>query len=167
MIKAEKLSYSFPNKDLYHDIDFELNQGDCCAFIGSSGSGKSTLIQIIQDPEKYLYDGKLSFGENFSLGFVSQFYDMDHSVSITVFDYIAEIFLKKQGEIDEICAQMCLDDVDMDVLLERYQTALDEFEAVDGENYESNIMKKLNLANLGGHRDLDVGKLSGGEFKLV
>ncbi len=167
MIKAEKLSYSFPNKDLYTNIDFELNQGDCCGFIGSSGSGKSTLIQIIQDPEKYLYDGKLSFGENFSLGFVSQFYDMDHSVSISVFDYIAEIFLNKQGEIDEICGQMCLDDVDMDKLLEQYQIALDEFEAIDGENYESNIMKKLNLANLGGHRDLDVGKLSGGEFKLV
>ncbi len=167
MIHAEKLSFSFPEKDIYRNISFDLNPGDCCAFIGSSGSGKSTLAEILRNPERYLFDGTLTIDEPCHIGFVSQFYDMDHSQSSTVFDYIAKPFVEKQGEIDAICAQMCLEDVDMDALLERYQTALDEFQSIDGENYDTNIMKKMNLAGLGEKRDLDVGKLSGGEFKLV
>ncbi len=167
MITATNLSFSFPDKELYRNISFALETGNRCAFIGSSGSGKSTLVEMIRYPDSYLFDGKLDFCEGFSLGFVSQFYDVDHSQTDTVFDYIAQLFLEKQGEIDALCAQMCQEDVDMDALLEQYQTALDEFEAIDGENYESNIMKKLNLANLGDKRDLDVGKLSGGEFKLI
>lgn len=52
-------------------------------------------------------------------------------------------------------------------MLENYQEALDKFEALDGDNYENNINKKLGLANLLTHRDLAISKLSGGEFKLV
>ena len=59
MIKVDNLSYSFPQKDLYNNISFTLEDGQHCAFIGTNGSGKSTLIDIIMDPEKYMFDGKL------------------------------------------------------------------------------------------------------------
>ena len=52
MIKVENLSYSFPQKNLYNNISFTLEEGQHCAFIGTNGSGKSTLIDIIMDPEK-------------------------------------------------------------------------------------------------------------------
>ncbi len=45
--------------------------------------------------------------------------------------------------------------------------ALDAFDAMGGEDYESNIHKQLNLANLLKRRDLKVSDLSGGEFKLI
>lgn len=51
MIKVENLSYSFPQKNLYNNISFTLEEGQHCAFIGTNGSGKSTLIDIIMDPE--------------------------------------------------------------------------------------------------------------------
>lgn len=51
MIKVERLSFSFPQKELYTDISFTLEEGQHCAFIGTSGSGKSTLIEILMDPE--------------------------------------------------------------------------------------------------------------------
>ena len=47
MIKVDNLSYSFPQKDLYNNISFTIEEGQHCAFIGASGSGKSTLIDII------------------------------------------------------------------------------------------------------------------------
>ncbi len=56
---------------------------------------------------------------------------------------------------------------DIDSLLEKYQQVLDAFNAIGGEDFESNINKKLNLANLIKHEDLPVSKLSGGEFKLI
>ncbi|MEG0721184.1 MAG: ATP-binding cassette domain-containing protein, partial [Lachnospiraceae bacterium] len=59
MIKIDDLSYSFPQKDLYHKISFTLEDGQHCALIGTSGNGKSTLIDLMMHPEKYLFDGNL------------------------------------------------------------------------------------------------------------
>ena len=47
MIKAEKLSYSFPQKDLYNKISFTLEDDVHCAFIGTNGTGKSTLLRVM------------------------------------------------------------------------------------------------------------------------
>ena len=86
MIKFEKLSYSFPQRDLYNNVSFTLEEGQHCAFIGASGSGKSTLIDIIMDPEKYLFDGKLEMEPNLKIGYVSQFTQRDKANDITVFE---------------------------------------------------------------------------------
>ena len=56
---------------------------------------------------------------------------------------------------------------DIDTLLEKYQQTLDAFDAIDGDDFESNINKKLNLANLIKHKDIMISELSGGEFKLI
>ena len=77
MIKVENLSYSFPQKNLYNNISFTLEEGQHCAFIGTNGSGKSTLIDIIMDPEKYMFDGKLEIDPNCRIGYVRQFQEID------------------------------------------------------------------------------------------
>lgn len=166
MIKIDNLSYSFPNKDLYNNISFTLEEGQHCAFIGASGSGKSTLIDIIMDPERYLYDGTLEIDPNFKIGYVSQFLQENKSKETTVFEYIAEEFIKLQEKISSICTEMETSS-DIDTLLEKYQEALDAFDAIDGDDYESNINRKLNLANLGNHKDKKLSEISGGEFKLI
>ena len=165
MIKFEKLSYSFPQRDLYNNVSFTLEEGQHCAFIGASGSGKSTLIDIIMDPEKYLFDGKLEMEPNLKIGYVSQFTQRDKANDITVFEYIAEEFIKLENEIATLCAEMGTTD-DIETVLEKYQEALDAFDAIDGDNYENNINKKLNIADFGNHRDRMISELSGGEFKL-
>lgn len=166
MIKAENLSYSFPDKDLYNNITFNLIEGEHCAFIGTSGSGKSTLVQMIQDPEKYMYDGKLEITPNCRIGYVSQFSQMDSSNNMTVFEYIGEEFLRLQKEITSICNDMETA-TDLEPLLEKYQQTLDAYDAIGGDDYESIINKKLGLANLSKHENLMVSLLSGGEFKLI
>ena len=166
MIKFEKLSYSFPQRDLYNNVSFTLEEGQHCAFIGASGSGKSTLIDIIMDPEKYLFDGKLEMEPNLKIGYVSQFTQRDKANDITVFEYIAEEFIKLENEIATLCAEMGTTD-DIETVLEKYQEALDAFDAIDGDNYENNINKKLNISNFRNHRDRMISELSGGEFKLI
>ncbi|MFR3072751.1 MAG: ATP-binding cassette domain-containing protein [Paeniclostridium sp.] len=166
MIKIDNLSYSLPQKDLYNKVSFTLEDGQHCAFIGASGSGKSTLIDIIMDPEKYVFDGKLEMNPNLRIGYVSQFSQLDKIKETTVFEYIAEEFIKLENEIASICSEM-ENSSDIDTLLEKYQEALDAFDAIDGDDYESNINKKLNLANLAKHKDKMISELSGGEFKLI
>ena len=166
MIKVDNLSYSYPQRDLYKDVSFTLEEGQHCAFIGASGSGKSTLIDIIMDSENYLFDGKLEMEPNLKIGYVSQFSQRDKTKEITVFEYIAEPFIKLQEKIATLCDEMGTSD-DIETLLEKYQEALDAFDAIDGDNFENNINKKLNLANLNNHKDKMIHELSGGEFKLI
>lgn len=166
MIKVDNLSYSFPQKELFNNISFTLEEGQHCALIGASGNGKSTLIEMIMNPEKYIFDGKIEISPNTRIGYVSQFSNRDKTNDVTVFEYIGEEFIKLQSEITSICAEMETS-TDIEVLLEKYQETLDAFQAIDGDNFESNIEKKLNLANLNKHADLSISKLSGGEFKLI
>lgn len=166
MIKVERLSFSFPHKELYNNISFTLEEAQHCAFIGTSGSGKSTLIDILMDPEKYLFDGKLEMDPDCTIGYVSQFSELDNAKETTVFEYIGERFIKIQSEIQSICTEMETSS-DIEPLLEKYQFALDAFDAMGGDDFESSIHKQLSLANLMKRRDVKVSDLSGGEFKLI
>ncbi len=166
MIKIENLSYSFPQKDLYKDISFTLEDGQHCAFIGTSGSGKSTLINMIMDPERYMYDGCLEIDPECRIGYVSQFSQLKRDDELTVFEFIGEKFIKLQNEITAICTEMETSS-DIEALLEKYQDTLDAFTALGGDDFESNIERKLGLVDLMKHRDLNVAELSGGEFKLI
>ncbi|MBU3145357.1 ABC-F family ATP-binding cassette domain-containing protein [Clostridium sp. CF012] len=166
MIKVDNLSYSFPQKELYNNISFTLEAGEHCAFIGTNGSGKSTLIDIIMDPEKYMFDGKLTMDPNCSIGYVSQFSQQVETKETTVFEYIGEKFIKLQNEITSICSEMETSS-DIESLLEKYQQALDAFDAINGDDFENKINKNLNLANLIKYKDLMISELSGGEFKLI
>lgn len=166
MIKVDNLSYSFPQKDLFNNISFTLEDGEHCAFIGTNGSGKSTLIDILMDPEKYMFDGTLDISPNCRIGYVSQFSQLDKMNEVTVFEYISEDFIKLQNEITSICTEMETSS-DIDTLLEKYQQALDAFDAINGDDFENIINKKLNLTNLSSYKDLMISELSGGEFKLI
>lgn len=166
MIKAEKLSYSFPHKELYNKISFTLEDDVHCAFIGTNGTGKSTLVNLILHPEDYLYDGKLIIDLPGRIGYVSQFYTLNEEKEVTVFEYLSEEFVKLQNKINQICEDMATTD-HLEELMEEYQQTLDEFNAIDGDFYESNIRKQLTLAGLAGYEEQLLTSLSGGEFKLV
>ena len=166
MIKIDNLSYSFPNKDLYHNISFTLENDQHCAFIGSSGSGKSTLIDILMDPENYMFDGTLEIDPNCRIGYVSQFCEVDNTKETTVFEYLCEDYIKLQNEITSICS-LIETSSDIDALLEKYQEALDALDVIGGDDFESTLSKKLNLANLSKLKDSKISDLSGGEFKLI
>ncbi len=166
MINMIDLSFSFPEKELYKDISFTLEEGQHCAFIGTSGSGKSTLTDIIMDPERFMYDGKLEIEPGLRIGYVSQFSQLDKTKEITVFDYVAEEFIRLQSEIAKICLEMETSS-DIDALLEKYQNTLDALEAIGGDDFENDIKKKLNLADLSRYETSLVSELSGGEYKLI
>ncbi|MET3941788.1 ATP-binding cassette subfamily F protein 3 [Paenibacillus sp. PvP094] len=166
MIKVDNLSFSFPQKELYNNISFTLEEAQHCAFIGTSGSGKSTLVDILIDPERYLFEGKLEIDPECRIGYVSQFSQVDKTKETTVFEYIGEEFIKIQDEITALYAEMSTTS-DMDSLMEKVQSALDAFESMDGDNFENTINKQLNLANLMKLKDLNISDVSGGEFKLI
>jgi len=166
MIKVENLSYWFTEKDLYNKISFTIEDGKHCAFIGISGSGKSTLIDLIMDPENYMFDGKIEIDPSCRIGYVSQFYEIDKTKQLTVFEHIGGECIRLQNKLASICLEMETS-IDIDPLLEEYQQTSDAFDALGGNDFEMKINKTLNLADLMKHRDRMLSELSGGEFKLI
>ncbi len=166
MIKVDNLSYFFSNKDLYNNISFTIEDGQHCAFIGVSGTGKSTLIDLIMDPEKYMFKGTVELSPNSRIGYVSQFSQLQNGISLTVFDFIGGIFIELQKQLDYISTEMSTS-LEIDNLMEKYQEVYDKFDALGGNSFEMEINKKLNLANLIRLKNLKMSEISGGEFKLI
>ena len=166
MIHAEKLTFGFSGRYLFRDISFTLAENSHCALIGSNGSGKTTLMDLIREPERCLFDGKLTREGAGRIGYVSQFAIREGDQSVTVYDYLCRDFLDLEQAIGEVCMQMESAE-DMDAVMERYQQLLDESDAMDADNYEVNIRKQLKLAELENKAELELEKLSGGELKLV
>lgn len=170
MIKVEKLSYAFPEKELYHEVSFTIEEFQHAVLIGSNGTGKTTLIDMLMDTEKYLYDGKIIKDIGGRIGFVSQGEyrnpSLDDAEIPTVYEFLSEEFIRIQKETEEICEQMGTAE-DVTELLEKYQEVLDLFTAIDGDNYESNIKKQLATAGLSDLEQVKVSVISGGEYKLI
>ena len=166
MIKAEKLTFGFSSTILFQDISFNLADNCHCALIGSNGTGKTTLMNLIREPEHYIYDGKIIKDGVGRIGYVSQFAIREGDQSVTVYDYLCQDFLALEQEINDVCMAMG-EAEDMDALMERYQALLDESDAMDADNYEINIRRQLQLAELESKESLELEKLSGGELKLV
>ena len=166
MIHAEKLTFGFSSTLLFQNISFSLEENCHCALIGSNGTGKTTLMNLIREPDRYTFDGKLKLDGAGRIGYVSQFAIRETDQSVTVYDYLCQDFLALEQQMNEVCQQMESAD-DLDAVMERYQLLLDESDAVDADNYEVNIRRQLNLAELESKAKLELEKLSGGELKLV
>ena len=166
MITAEKLTFGFNSTLLFQNISFHLEENCHCAMIGSNGTGKTTLMNLIREPDKYIFDGKLMLDGMGRIGYVSQFAIREGDQSVTVYDYLCQDFLELEQAINDVCMEMG-EAEDLDAVMERYQRLLDESDAIDADNYEVNIRRQLKLAELESKESLELEKLSGGELKLV
>lgn len=141
MIKVQNLSYSYPQKDLYHQVSFTIEDGMHCALIGTNGTGKSTLIDLLMHAEEYLYDGKIETDVAGRIGYVSQFSQLDQNSDLTVFQYISEDFVELEQRITDYCKEMETT-VDLETIFADYQKALD-----DSVQLMVNIMKVILKSN--------------------
>ena len=147
MINAEKLTFGFGSTLLFEKISFCLEENCHCALIGSNGTGKTTLVNLLREPERFVFDGKIKREGVGRIGYVSQFAIREGDQSVTVYDYLCQDFLALEEAINETCEQMGAAE-DMDAVMERYQQLLDESEAMDADNYAVNIRRQLQLAEL-------------------
>ena len=166
MINAEKLTFGYNSTLLFQNISFNLEENCHCAMIGSNGTGKTTLMNLIREPERYIFDGKITLDSVGRIGYVSQFAIREGDQSVTVYDYLCQDFQALEQAINDTCMEMESAE-DFDAVMERYQNLLDESDAMDADNYEVNILKQLKLAELEDKASLELEKLSGGELKLV
>jgi len=68
---VENLSKSFPGKELFHDISFDIKRNEKVFLLGPNGCGKSTLLKILAGIT-HQNEGNFDFGHKIVLGYYDQ-----------------------------------------------------------------------------------------------
>ena len=71
MITVESISKEFPDKILFKNLSFRLNENMRLGLVGPNGSGKSTLLKILlgsESPDQ----GKVNTSHSTSIGYLPQ-----------------------------------------------------------------------------------------------
>ncbi len=128
IIKLEKISLSFKNRNVLDNISFNLNQGQILGLLGPNGVGKSTIFNIITGLLKPNHGSIIINGENvidypiasrskkFKIGYVPQYGGYFHDLTlIDNLKAIGEIQISnlkdRNSKIESIISQFELDSV--------------------------------------------------------
>jgi len=71
VMSLEKISKSYPDTQVYKDLDFEVTQGEKAVLAGENGAGKSTLLKILAGVLD-IDAGTRTAGHNVDIGYFSQ-----------------------------------------------------------------------------------------------
>lgn len=63
VLKVENLGFSFGDKRLFKDVNFEVERGEKVALVASNGGGKTTLLNVING-KLPIQEGTVQFGSN-------------------------------------------------------------------------------------------------------
>jgi len=145
MIKVEKISKSFKESKVLHNISFEIKKGDFVAVMGPSGSGKSTLLYSISGMDSLSCGRVLFEGINIS--------DMQE-------DELSEFRLNKMGFVFQN-AQMLknlsvFDNITLPGLVAKRESAYDI------RKRASKLMKRMEIEGI---EERDIREVSGGQLQ--
>lgn len=70
VVEAEKLSKSYGDNQVLHEVDLLVARDSKIAFVGQNGQGKSTLAKIIVG--EIPFEGDLKLGHNVQIGYFAQ-----------------------------------------------------------------------------------------------
>lgn len=106
VLNVSNLAKSYPNKEIFSGLSFNLEKGDKAGLVGLNGAGKSTLFNILTDkisPD----DGKIFIPQDVKLGYLEQILTIDSEM--TIYDYCLSVFddlIKLESEIRDLEKKM-------------------------------------------------------------
>lgn len=137
LLEITDLSVTLRGNRILDAINLHVQKGHIHALTGPNGAGKTTLMRSVMGGMPHQGTIRFLFRESGRLGYVPQFLDFDHSVPITVFDFL--FLMLKQ----------------VPIFLGRRRAM------------RARITEILAATNCGHLIDRCVGQLSGGEFRRV
>ncbi|MCF6238037.1 MAG: metal ABC transporter ATP-binding protein [Candidatus Marinimicrobia bacterium] len=137
LLEVRDLSLTLGGNNILRDINMDVGHGRIHALIGPNGAGKTTLIRAIMGGMPHKGTVRFHFCDNGRIGYVPQLLEFDHSVPMTVFDFLF-LMLRRTP-----------------LFLSRRKPMRDE------------ILKILSATRCEQLIDRMVGYLSGGEFRRV
>jgi ATP-binding cassette subfamily F protein 3 len=170
LIQAASIRHAHGGNQIFEDVSFEVREDDRVALIGANGAGKSTLFKIMAkliEPN----GGVVTYRRGLTAGYLSQeptlvpTVSMRDAVSLAAGDPAA-----LEARLRDLETQMAeaLDDDTLTAVMDEYTATLGRLEAGPGYAYEAKGAEVLAGLRIPEERwDTPVGRLSGGEKKLV
>jgi len=87
LLSVANLSVSFGNREIIHDLSFEVHEGDCIAIIGPNGAGKTVLFSALLN--LIPYKGQIRWSPKARLGYVPQKIAADRQLPLSANDLLA------------------------------------------------------------------------------
>ncbi len=170
LVQAADIKYAHGGNQVFDGVTFEVRAGDRLSLIGENGAGKTTLFRLMAR-ELHPHGGAVTHKRGLTLGYLSQHSTLEPALSVReAIALAAGDPAALDGQLRELEAKMAepLDDDELSVILEEYSAVLEHFEGGSGQDLEPRIAQILSGLGLPDERwDTPVGKLSGGEKKLV
>jgi zinc transport system ATP-binding protein len=94
LLEIENLSVALRGNRILENISLHVRRGQIHALTGPNGAGKTTLMRSIMGGMSHKGTIRFLFRDGGRIGYVPQFLEFDHSVPITVFDFLF-LMLKK------------------------------------------------------------------------
>ncbi|WP_323708892.1 ABC-F family ATP-binding cassette domain-containing protein [Mammaliicoccus sciuri] len=148
LLQINKLEKSYDGEVIFSDVDFEVKTGERIAIVGRNGAGKTTLMKIIAGVESY-DEGNISKGKQMTMGYLTQQMTLDSYD--TVMNEMKKPFkdvINIEDKMNTLTDWLSIhaDAYEQDLYKEKlsqYEALSNQYELMDGYNYESKIKTVL------------------------
>ncbi len=163
-LSVRNLGVTFVERTLFEGVSFDVEARDKVGFIGANGVGKTTLFKVLNG-ELAPTEGVAAFERGTVVGYMEQHACSNprrdvYSELLSVFEHLMDM----EARLAELSAAIDSKSGDLDALVERQTSLIDEYEAQGGLTYKSRTRSAL--LGLGfSEKDftMPVGSLSGGQ----
>jgi ATP-binding cassette subfamily F protein 3 len=170
ILQLTNAKFAFPEREIFSDVNLQLNDNDRVGIVGYNGIGKSTLLKCIVG-EMPLTEGAISTQNGTTIGYLKQNATLDSS--LTVFDELMNVFAediqleKDISDVTQAIAATPHDSALYHKLTSRYDNMLSAAAARDIYNVKVRVDTVINGMGLSTFRDSSIATLSGGEKTKV
>lgn len=170
--KAEQLTKTYGEKQLFKNIAFSIQEGDKIGLIGINGTGKSSLMRILaqQGTNPYVeeepFEGEFTYPHDYSVAYLPQETKLDPEKTVlevvfkgeapimrAVRQYEEALLAMEEKGYDEACQAQ----------FEKAENRMNETDAWLAETNAKIILQQLGISDL----QQKCGTLSGGQQKRV
>ncbi len=168
ILNLQNLSFYFGDRELFSNVNFDINEKEKVGFIGANGVGKTTVFKLIRS-ELYPSQGAVVKSKDISVGYMEQ-----HTCSeigrtmydeiLSVFDYLADI----EKELEAVNNRLVqgIGDTEENIHLQDELTL--KFQNEGGLTYKSRARSALiGLGFSENEFSLTTDKLSGGQRSKI
>jgi ATP-binding cassette, subfamily F, member 3 len=165
MIHLSNITKQHGSQVLFREASFQILPGTRSGLVGPNGAGKTSLFRIITGEEE-VDTGEITLAKKTTIGYFSQ--DVGDMAGRSALDEVMAVSsetVRLAGELKAMEEQMGLpmSDSDMEGLLSRYGTAMEEFEHRGGYDLDSRAQEVLTGLGIGPDRfNNPVESFSGG-----